>query len=102
MQEMVAINILLGDRTYRIRIEPKNEETVRKAVKVINDKVMEFKNLFIGKDMQDYIAMVLVWFASQHMGQSQVPAYSEDMLPKLNAMESALDKALSRSSPEGL
>jgi cell division protein ZapA len=97
MQEMVAINILLGDRTYRIRIEPKDEETVRKAVKVINDKIMEFKNHFIGKDMQDYIAMVLVWFASQHMGPSNGTVHSDEMVPKLNAMESALDNALSRS-----
>jgi len=43
MQEMIPINIILGDRSYRIRVHPKDEEVVRKAVKTINDKVIEFR-----------------------------------------------------------
>ena len=97
MQDMVAINILLGDRTYRIKINPKDEEPVRKAVKVINDKVIEFKTHFAGKDMQDYIAMVLVWFATQQPVPAGGSVYPEEIQSKLDSLESALDKALSRS-----
>src|SRR3569833_1504749 len=63
---LIPLNLLIGDRTYRVRINPKDEEVVRKTVKTINDKMMEFKTHFAGKDMQDYIAMVLVWFATEH------------------------------------
>ena len=54
-----------GDRTYRIRIQPEDEEAVRKTVKDINEKIIEFKTQFAGKDMQDYIAMVLIWLATE-------------------------------------
>lgn len=94
--EMVAINILIGDRTYRIRINPTDEEAVRKAVKVINDKVIEFRTQFAGKDMQDYIAMVLVWFATQQTDTSPITLKSEDLHAKLETIENSLDKALGK------
>ncbi|MEP6726178.1 MAG: cell division protein ZapA, partial [Bacteroidota bacterium] len=55
MEELIPINLLLADRTYRVRVEPKDEEIVRKTIKLINDKIIEFKTQFAGKDMQDYI-----------------------------------------------
>ena len=57
-ESLIPVNIVVGDRTYRVRIESEHEEIVRKTVKVINDKMLEFKTNFAGKDMQDYIAMV--------------------------------------------
>ncbi len=94
MQEMIPINIVIGDRSYRIRTSPKDEETVRKAVKTINDKIIEFKTQFAGKDMQDYIAMVLIWYATQVTSQPGDAVVSEDMVGKLKAMEVELDRAL--------
>ena len=69
MSDLIAISALIGDRTYRIKIDPSDEEVVRKTLKTINDKILEFKTMFAGKDMQDYIAMVLIWYATeQHAG----------------------------------
>jgi hypothetical protein len=59
MNDLIPLNLVIGDRSYRVRIQPKDEEVVRKTVKTINDKIIEFKTAFAGKDMQDYIAMVL-------------------------------------------
>jgi Cell division protein ZapA len=56
MSDLIAINIVIGDRSYRIKIDPKDEETVRRTLKLINDKIIEFKTNFSGKDMQDYVA----------------------------------------------
>jgi len=94
LQELVAINILIGDRNYRIKIDPKDEETVRKAVKVIQDKIMEFRIQFAGKDMQDYIAMVLVWFATTKTDLSAIPSLPSDLQSKLDFIENALDAVL--------
>lgn len=94
MEDLVAINILLGDRTYRIKIDPKDEETVRKAVKLINDKVTEFKTMFAGKDMQDYIAMVLIWFATQQTDPVNEQLQAGGLQSRLEGLESLLDKAL--------
>jgi cell division protein ZapA (FtsZ GTPase activity inhibitor) len=90
---LLTINIVIGDRTYRIKVEPKNEEAVRKVVKTINDKIAEFRSNFAGKDMQDYVAMVLVWFATIQT-TSDVDAMSADLEDYLEGMEKGLDSAL--------
>jgi len=93
MQELIPINIVLGDRTYRIKINPADEQEVRRTLKLINDKILEFKTQFAGKDMQDYIAMVLLWFATQapSSDNSELKATLQEALSK---MELQLDKVL--------
>src|SRR6187549_3786414 len=93
--ELVPINILVGDRTYRIRTSPSDEEVVRKTLKTINDKIIEFKTQFAGKDMQDYIAMVILWYATQASTEGNSGAVSEELLESLVKMEAQIDKALS-------
>lgn len=65
MEELIAVNILIADRNYRLKIKPADEESLRRTVKIINAKLLEFKTNFAGKDMQDYIAMVLIWLATE-------------------------------------
>ena len=65
MESLIPINILIGDRSYRIKVNPEHEEHVRKTVKTINEKILEYRTAFAGKDMQDYIAMVLIWYATE-------------------------------------
>lgn len=98
MSGLIPVNILIGDRTYRVKIAPADEESVRRTTKTINDKVLEFKTQFAGKDMQDYIAMVLVWYATE---MTRVPAESfpeTDLPEKLDAIERMVDAALAKSS----
>jgi len=64
MESLIPINIIIGDRSYRIKVSPEHEEHVRKTVKIINEKVLEYRTSFAGKDMQDYISMVLIWYAT--------------------------------------
>jgi len=94
MQELMPINVVIGDRTYRIKIERRDEEVVRKTLKTINDKIIEYKTQFAGKDMQDYIAMVLLWYATQVPGNSQGPGLSPAVIEALARMERQLDKVL--------
>jgi len=65
MDHLIPVNILIADRSYRLKIKPEDEEKLRKTVKLINEKIIEFKTNFAGKDMQDYIAMVLIWLATE-------------------------------------
>ncbi|HZE85651.1 MAG TPA: cell division protein ZapA [Puia sp.] len=97
MQELIPINVVIGDRTYRIKIEKGDEEVVRKVLKTMNDKIIEYKTQFAGKDMQDYIAMVMLWYATQATGSgsgAQRVGVSPDLLDSLARMEQQLDKGL--------
>ena len=87
MQELIPINVVIADRTYRVKINPADEEAVRRALKVINDKLLEYKNQFAGKDMQDYIAMVILWYATQPAeGGSHLPQETISMLGKIDQL----------------
>ena len=93
-EELLPVNILVGDRTYRIRALPKDEEIIRKTLKVINDKIVEFKTQFAGKDMQDYIAMVLIWYATQAATEGKNALQEQEFQEILLRMESHIDKQL--------
>jgi cell division protein ZapA len=93
MQALIPINIVIGDRSFRIRINPEDEGAVRGTLKTINDKIIEFKSQFAGKDMQDYASMVLLWYATQtnpRSGEGVSPEFTES----LDKLEEQLDKIL--------
>ncbi len=94
MQALIPINIVIGDRPFRIKIRPEDEGTVRNTLKTINDKIIEFKKQFAGKDMQDYVSMVLLWYATQP-GLTEDAQISSDFTNSLNKLEEQLDKILS-------
>jgi cell division protein ZapA len=94
MEELIPINVLIGDRTYRIKIEPSDEEVVRKTLKLINDKIIEFKTTFAGKDMQDYVAMVVLWYATQQKAADSQPLIDNQTGEQLQVIEKLLDRML--------
>ena len=95
MQELMTINVVIGDRTYRIKIEPADEEVVRRTLRTINDKIIEYKTQFAGRDMQDYVAMVLLWYATQaSSGGDRAGRLSAAAMDALGRMEQQLDKVI--------
>lgn len=94
MSELIAISALVGDRTYRIKIQPEDEEVVRKTLKTINDKILEFKTHFAGKDMQDYIGMVLIWYATEQNAGTAAGLEKENISDQLRGIEKLLDSHL--------
>jgi len=91
--DLIPINIVIGDRTYRIKITPSDEGIIRSTLKIINDKIVEFKTQFAGKDMQDYIAMVMIWYATQATDNTK-PAQEKEMLQALLKIEDQLNNVL--------
>jgi hypothetical protein len=100
--DLIPINLIIADRSYRIKIQPKDEAVVRHTAKTINDKLVEFKTAFSGKDMQDYIAMVLIWFATQQTSYISQDIQDTQFADKLSAFEKILDGALTESQPPSI
>ena len=92
-EELIPVNILIGDRTYRIKALAQDEEVIRRILKTINDKIIEFKTQFAGKDMQDYIAMVMIWYATQ-AATDKNSVSEKDLAEALTKMEEQIDKNL--------
>ncbi|MBM3416678.1 MAG: cell division protein ZapA [Bacteroidetes bacterium] len=94
MSELIALSAVAGDRSYRIKIRPEDEEVVRKTLKTIHDKILEFKTRFAGKDMQDYISMVLLWYATEQNAGIAAGIERENLAEQLNILEKLIDDHL--------
>jgi len=94
MPDLIPVNIVIADRTYRIKTNPEDEEVIRKTLKVINGKIIEYKTQFAGKDFQDYIAMVVIWYATQASSENGQSLQETEISSGLNRIELLLDKVL--------
>src|SRR5258708_6548049 len=94
MNELIPVTIMIGDRSYRLRISPGDEEILRKTAKTIDEKLIEFKTQFAGKDLQDYIAMVLIWFATEQNAAMTQQVEKENITGRLSTLERMLDSQL--------
>ena len=88
---LIPLNILIGDRSYRIKVLPTDEEKVRGTLKIINSKILEFRSQFAGKDMQDYIAMVLIWYATQPQADILSDVSMRELAEALEKIDKQLD-----------
>jgi len=95
--EMIPVNITIADRTYRVRIAPKDEEAVRKTAALINQKMVEYKNLYAGKDSQDYISMVLLWFTTEQQSNGQNLYELESLQNQIDGLKASIEKVVSGS-----
>lgn len=93
-EQLIPATIVIGDRNYRIKIHSKDEEVVRKTVGIINEKIIEFKTHFAGKDMQDYVAMALVWYATEQNVAVTNEVEREHIESRLLQIEKILDNQL--------
>lgn len=98
MEEMIPVNIVIADRTYRIRVEKRDEEKVRKTAQLINQKISEFKVQFAGKDMQDFVSMALLWFATEQTDVTEAVLKQEAALQDITEMQQLIQQTLGASS----
>jgi cell division protein ZapA len=96
-EEMIPVNITIADRTYRVKVASKDEEAVRKTAAIINQKMVEFKGAYAGKDMQDYISMVLLWFATEQQQSGQNLYELENVQNQIETLKNSIEKVISGS-----
>lgn len=53
-----TISVNIADRPYRLTIKREEEELIRKAANIINDKVKSYSSNYAFNDKQDLLAMV--------------------------------------------
>lgn len=54
----LSIKIKIGNREYPMRVKPEDEERIRKAGKMLNEKMKNYQSQFGIDDSQDLLAMV--------------------------------------------
>ena len=91
-EKLIPVSVTIADRSYRVRVDVTEEENLRKTAKLINEKILEFKTTLAGKDMQDYIAMVMLWFATQSTGEVNNVLQEKEVNEQLERIVRLLDK----------
>ena len=85
--ELIKLTVVISGRSYPLNIKKEEEETVTKAVELINAKVVEYQALYDGKDKQDYLAMLLLNFGVEHINNiaknNSYTSFVEDKISQL-------------------
>jgi len=97
---LLPVKIAIADRTYRLKVKAEDEEVLRRTVKIINDKIIEFKTQFAGKDMQDYVSMVLIWLATEETKTAEQIVEIQRAIDKVTILQNQLDRALVKETEE--
>ena len=61
----ISIKITIADRIYPLKVEVEEEENIRRAAKIINDRIKEFQENYAVKDKQDLLSMCVLQFATE-------------------------------------
>jgi cell division protein ZapA len=65
MDDKLSIRVNVADRYYPLKIGRDEEERIRKAARLINEKVLQYKQKYVDKDIQDFLAMAALQYVIQ-------------------------------------
>jgi cell division protein ZapA (FtsZ GTPase activity inhibitor) len=69
--KLLNIHVTICDRPYRLKVKPEEEEIVRKAARIIAEKIKDLQMQHAGNDKQDYLAMTVLTMMVEQLGAEQ-------------------------------
>ncbi|WP_224996831.1 cell division protein ZapA [Cesiribacter sp. SM1] len=91
----LSIRIKIGDREYPMKVSAAEEEKVRRAGKLINEKMREYTARFGLHDKQDLLAMVAFdCIVERFETESKTGTVDESISNKLDHLNSLLNQVL--------
>ncbi len=93
--EEFSINISIADRPYRLSVKRSDEEAVREAAKIINDRIKDYAQAYAFNDKQDLLAMAALQYTLSAVRFEREVAFRENSLEqKLIEIDSVLTSHL--------
>jgi len=91
----LAIKIRIADREYPMKVDPTDEERVRRAGKLLNEKLKQYKDRFGIDDKQDLLAMVAFESLTEKLLQEEETEDRDDRLyQKIHQLNGMLAKVV--------
>lgn len=78
----LSIKVNIADRFYPLSVNAEQEEQVRKAAKLINDKLKAYEKQFSVKDKQDILSMCALELATELIQLRSKPLIEDNGLSK--------------------
>lgn len=67
----ISIKINIADRVYPLKVNTEEEEVIRRAAKLINDRIKEFQENYAVRDKQDLLSMCVLHYATSTLKAEQ-------------------------------
>jgi cell division protein ZapA len=91
----LSIRIKIADREYPMKVKNRDEERVRAAGKLINEKLRAYKEQFGIEDKQDLLAMVAFDCVVEKLAADEKdPAMDSALVEKVNYLNQLVSQAL--------
>jgi cell division protein ZapA len=93
MDDKLSIKVNIAERYYPLRIVREEEEKIRKAARLINEKILQYKQRYTDKDTQDFVAMAALQFVIQYIeleNNTGSSAFEESLKELSSELESFL------------
>ncbi len=92
-EQIITVNI--GDRPYRLSVGSESEEQIlRSAGKLIEEKMKQYANNYAYKDHQDLLAMVALQLAVDSINYNDQANQYRDLKDKLHYLDKTLTDIL--------
>lgn len=95
MEDKLSIKVNIAERYYPLKIDRDDEEKIRKAARLINEKVLQYKQKYVDKDIQDFVAMAALQFVIQNIeleNRSDNSPFEESLKELNDEIKSFLEK----------
>lgn len=93
MEDKLSIRVNVADRYYPLKIDRKDEEKIRRAAKMINEKVLQYKQRYTDKDTQDFLAMAALQYVIKVI-ETETNYEASPVIEELKDIDSELDEFL--------
>jgi cell division protein ZapA (FtsZ GTPase activity inhibitor) len=95
-QEVKNITVVIAGRPYPLKVQERDEPSIRKIVNEINEKVNDFQLTYTNKDKQDCLAMAALTYAVDNYKTrlSNVALEDDVLVQRLENIDTLLEQLL--------
>ncbi len=93
----ISIKINIADRVYPLKVNMEEEEIIRRAAKMINDRIKEYQENYAVRDKQDLLSMAVLHYATSALkAENKVQDQDTEVAEKVYQLDSLLNEFFSK------
>jgi len=93
VEEVKSIQVMIGGRSYPLKIQASDEKGILKVVDEVNAKIRQFQSRYTQLDKIDFLSMSLLTYAVE-LYKIQVSQEDPTFMGVLENLDALLDEAL--------
>jgi cell division protein ZapA (FtsZ GTPase activity inhibitor) len=93
----ISIKINIADRVYPLKVNTEEEEIIRRAAKLISDRIKDYQENYAVKDKQDLLSMCVLHYATTSLkAEKKVLVEDTEVAEKVYQLDQLLSDFFSK------